>query len=76
MNELLKYILLNIGKSVGIAAGFVFALFIIFLGIKNTLFIALLCTLGYFLGKWYDQGVSYKKVIRDLLSTLKAGKWQ
>ena len=52
MNDLLKYLILNIGKVVGILAGLIIALLIIKFGLLKTLFIIALVILGLILGKW------------------------
>lgn len=75
MNDLLKFLILNIGKVVGILAGLIIALLIIKFGLLKTLFIIALVILGLILGKWYDEGISFGKAVREVLSSLRMDKW-
>lgn len=76
MNEILKFIFLNIGKVVGVILGLLIAFFLLTFGLLKTLFIAAFIILGYILGKWHDEGVSLRKIIREFLNALKIEKWQ
>lgn len=74
MNELLKFLLLNTGKVVGVVLGLLIAFFLLTFGFLKTLFIAAFLILGYILGKWHDEGISLKKMIREFLNALKIEK--
>jgi len=76
MNEFIKLLLLNPGKTAGIVLGFVLALFLIFIGIFKTLFIAGLVVLGYILGKWHDEGVSFKRFLKNIVDSFRDNKWK
>ena len=76
MNDFIKLILLNPGKAAGILFGFVLALLIIFFGLFKTHFIAGLVVLGYILGKWHDEGVSFRKFIKNIIGSFRDNKWQ
>jgi|DewCreStandDraft_4_1066084.scaffolds.fasta_scaffold04923_16 uncharacterized membrane protein len=76
MNDLLKFILVNFGKIFGIFLGLVIALCLLLLGIWKTLFIVALVILGFIIGKWYDEGFSLKKIIKDAIDSIRENKWQ
>jgi uncharacterized membrane protein len=75
MNDFTRLILVNIGKVAGALLGLITALLIIFLGWYKTLFIYLFVVLGVIIGKWYDEGVSFRKVIREFFAGLRVDKW-
>ncbi len=70
MNEILKYIILNFWKITGVLAGFSLALLLVIFGFKKTLFIMALMALGYYIGKWKDEGVSFRQVFKNLISSM------
>ncbi len=74
MNEILKFIFLNIGKVAGVIIGLLIAFFLLTFGLLKTLFIAAFIILGYILGKWHDEGVSLRKIVREFLNALKIEK--
>ncbi len=74
MNEILKFIFLNIGKVVGVIIGLFIAFFLLTFGLFKTLFIAAFIILGYILGKWHDEGISLRKIVREFLNALKIEK--
>ena len=74
MNDILKYIFVNMGKIAGVVGAFILAVFLITLGIKKTLFIIAFIILGYLLGKWFDEGVSFKKFLKDVINSLRSSK--
>ncbi|HDQ26720.1 MAG TPA: DUF2273 domain-containing protein [bacterium] len=76
MNELLKYILINSGKSLGIFLGFTIGLMIVLLGFLQALFIAALVVLGFILGKWHDEGVSVRRLLKKMIDTVKENRWR
>ncbi len=76
MNEILRFIFLNIGKVVGVILGLLIAFFLLVFGLLKTLFIAAFIILGFILGKWHDEGISLKKLVREFLNALKIEKWQ
>ncbi len=75
MNDFLRFLAVNIGKTAGVISGFVLALFIIFFGIPNTLLIIALVVLGFILGKWRDEGFSFSKFFRDIAAAVRDRKW-
>ena len=75
MNDLIRFLLLNIGKTVGVILGIIIAALLLWLGIFKTLFIAAFIILGFILGKWHDEGISYKKLFRDIAAALRVDKW-
>lgn len=75
MNDILKFLALNIGKTAGVILGIVLAFFIIFFGIPNTLLIIALAVLGFILGKWHDKGFSFSKFFRDIVAAVRDRKW-
>lgn len=76
MNDFLKFIFLNLGKFIGITFGLIVALCLLFLGIWKTLFIISIVILGFIIGKWYDEGFSIKKIVRDIIDSFRENKWQ
>ncbi|HNZ29319.1 MAG TPA: DUF2273 domain-containing protein [Candidatus Goldiibacteriota bacterium] len=75
MTELVKLILLNIGRITGVIAGFVLALFLVVFGVWKTVFIIFLTAFGFILGRFYDDGFDIKKTFREILSVLRMDKW-
>ena len=75
MNDILRFIALNINKVAGAILGFILALLIIFFGIPNTLLIIALVVLGFILGKWRDEGFSFTKFFRDVAAAVRDRKW-
>ncbi len=74
MNDVLRVIILNIGKITGALAGLLIALFLVCFGLFKTLFIAGLVVLGFILGKWYDEGVSFGKIASDIVRAIRVRK--
>ena len=75
MTELVKLILLNIGRITGVIAGFVLALFLVIFGVWKTVFIIFLTAFGFILGRFYDDGFDIRKTFREILSVLRMDKW-
>jgi len=75
MNSFTKFLLINIGKIGGALLGLITACMIIFIGPFKTLFIFLFVLLGYLVGKWFDEGISIRKTIKDILASLRVDKW-
>ncbi len=75
MTELVKLILLNIGRITGVIAGFVLALFLVVFGVWKTVFIIFLTAFGFILGRFYDDGFDIRKTFREILSVLRMDKW-
>jgi uncharacterized membrane protein len=71
MNEILKYIILNFWKITGVILFFLFALSLVIFGFLKTLLIIALCVLGYILGKWKDEGVSLKQMLKKISSSMR-----
>jgi uncharacterized membrane protein len=76
MNDFLKFIFSNFGKLLGLISGLIIALCLLFLGIWKTLFIIALVILGFILGKLYDEGFSFKKIVKDIIDSFRENKWQ
>ncbi len=76
MNDFLKFIFSNFGKLIGLVLGLIIALCLLFLGIWKTLFIVGLVISGFIIGKWYDEGFSIKKIIKDFIDSIRENKWQ
>lgn len=76
MNDFLKFLFSNFGKFLGIILGLIVALCLLFLGIWKTLFIVAIVILGFIIGKWYDEGFSIKKIIKDIMNSIRENKWQ
>ncbi|OPZ66057.1 MAG: hypothetical protein BWY84_00351 [Candidatus Aerophobetes bacterium ADurb.Bin490] len=75
MTELVKLILLNIGRITGVIAGFVLALFLVIFGVWKTVFIIFLTAFGFILGRFYDDGFDIRKTFREIVSVLRMDKW-
>ena len=75
MNDFLRFLLLNIGKISGALIGFLLALFLVIFGFFKTLFIVALTLLGYILGKWKDEGLSLRKMLKEIIRSLRERKW-
>jgi hypothetical protein len=75
-NDLLKFLLLNFGKTAGVVLGLLLALSLIFLKLQNTLLLIALVILGFLIGKWFDEGVSLKKFLKELMDSFSENKWQ
>lgn len=75
-NEILKFILLNFGKTAGVVLGLLLALSLIFFKLLNTLLIIGLVVLGFIIGKWFDEGVNLRKFIKDLVDSVSENKFQ
>jgi len=75
MTELVKLILLNIGRITGVIAGFVLALFLVVFGVWKTVFIIFLTAFGFILGRFYDDGFDIRKTFREIVSVLRMDKW-
>jgi uncharacterized membrane protein len=71
MNEFLKYLVLNFWKIAGLIAFFFLALFLVIFGFFKTLFIIAVSVLGFILGKWKDEGISFSQFIRDIFSFMR-----
>ena len=71
MNELLKFVILNFWKITGLLSFFLLALFLVIFGLFKTLFILALSVLGYILGKWKDEGVSVRQMIKNIYSSMR-----
>ena len=71
MNELLKFVILNFWKLAGFLAFFMLALFLVIFGFLKTLFIIALAVLGFILGKWKDEGVSFTQLIRNIYASMR-----
>lgn len=76
MNDFLKFIFSNFGKFLGLFLGLIIALCLLFLGIWKTLFVVGLVILGFIIGKLYDEGFSIKKIIKDVIDSIRENKWQ
>lgn len=76
MNDILKYILLNLGKVIGVISALLLSILLLTIGLLKTLFIAAFVILGYILGKWHDEGISLRKIVREFLNALKIEKWR
>ncbi len=76
MKEFLHFLLLNIGKIIGIISAFIISLLIVIFGIAKTLIILLFCLLGYIIGKWFDEGISPLTFLSEAIKSLKEGKWR
>jgi uncharacterized membrane protein len=70
MNAFLKYIILNFWKIAGLLAGFLLGLFLVIFGFFKTLFILAVALLGFILGKWKDEGVSARHIIKKIASNM------
>jgi uncharacterized membrane protein len=71
MNELLKYLILNFWKIAGVLLFFLLGLSLVIFGFLKTLFIIAFCVLGYLLGKWKDEGVSLKQMLKKFSSSMR-----
>ncbi|MEI7542013.1 MAG: DUF2273 domain-containing protein [bacterium] len=71
MNELFKIIILNFWRIIGLIVFFLLALFLVIFGFFKTLFIIAITALGFMLGKWKDEGVSFSKVIKDIYTSMR-----
>lgn len=71
MKELLKYIILNFWKISGLILFFLLALFLVIFGFFKTLFIIALSVLGFILGKWKDEGVSFTQLIKNIFKSMR-----
>ena len=71
MNELLKYIILNFWKISGLILFFLLALFLVIFGFFKTLFIIALSVLGFILGKWKDEGISFTQLIKNIFKSMR-----
>ena len=56
----------NPGKAAGIAAGAVFGILILTVGVVKTVLIMLFILLGYLIGKLKDDNISLKSLIDDI----------
>lgn len=75
-NDFLRFLLLNFGKTAGVVLGFLLAMSLIFLKLWNTLLIIGLVILGFIIGKWFDEGISLKKFLKDIMDSVSENKWQ
>ena len=75
-NDLVKLLLLNFGKTAGAVIGLLLALSLIFFKLLNTLLIIALVVLGFIIGKWFDEGVSLKKFLKEIMDSFSENKWQ
>lgn len=75
-NDFIRFLFLNFGKTTGIILGFLLALSLIFLKLLNTLLIIGLIVLGFIIGKWFDEGVSLKKFLKDIMDSFSENKFQ
>jgi uncharacterized membrane protein len=75
-NDFIKLLLLNFGKTAGIILGLLLALSLIFFKLLNTLLIIALVVLGFIIGKWFDEGISLKKFLKDIVDSFGENKWQ
>lgn len=75
-NDFIKLLLLNFGKTAGVILGLLLALSLIFFKLLNTLLIIALVILGFIIGKWFDEGVSLKKFLKDIVDSFGENKWQ
>lgn len=74
MKEILKYLILNFWKITGIVSFFLLALFLVIFGFIKTLFIIAMCALGFILGKWKDEGVSLRKILKNFSSYMRINR--
>ena len=65
-NKLIDWAEKNPWQCVGILGGFLVGLLVILIGFWQTLFIVLMATFGYFLGKGKDEGKPLSERIRGL----------
>jgi uncharacterized membrane protein len=56
------------GKTTGITLGFLFGIFTVILGFWKTFFIALCITVGFFLGKRFDENDHFKDIMNKFLN--------
>ncbi len=75
MNDFLRFIFVNIGKTTGVLIGFLLGLFLIIFGFFKTLFIFALVILGFILGKWFDEGISFRKILKSIILSIRERKW-
>ncbi|MCE5301349.1 MAG: DUF2273 domain-containing protein [Spirochaetia bacterium] len=76
MNEILKFIILNFWKFAGAMAGFSLGLLLVIFGLWKTLFVILVMVLGYMLGKWKDEGLSFNAMFKNIMSSMHVDKWR
>ena len=74
MNEILKYLILNFWKITGVILFFLLALLLVIFGFLKTLFIIAFCVLGYILGKWKDEGVSLRQMLKKFSSSMRINR--
>ena len=76
MRDFLRFFFLNAGKIIGTFLAFLISLFIVIFGMLKTFIIVLICTLGFFLGKWFDEGISPLNFLSEAVKSIKEGKWR
>ncbi|MBP7791482.1 MAG: DUF2273 domain-containing protein [Candidatus Goldbacteria bacterium] len=76
MNDFMKFIFSNFGKFSGVILGIIIALCLLFMGIWKTLFIVAFVVLGFIIGKWYDEGLTIKKIAKNIVDSFRENKWQ
>jgi len=76
MKEFLRIVVQNIGKITGAVLAFFIALMIAIFGLLKTIFIILCVFLGYYIGTLFDDGVSLKKIIRDIMNLFRPDQWR
>ncbi len=75
MKEILRIVIQNIGKIIGAVVAFFIALMIAIFGFLKTIFIVLCVLLGYYLGTLFDDGLSFKKTIKDIMNLFRLDQW-
>jgi uncharacterized membrane protein len=76
MKEILRIVVRNIGKITGAILAFFIALMIAIFGLLKTIFIILCVLLGYYIGTLFDDGVSLKKTIKDIMNLFRPDQWR
>jgi uncharacterized membrane protein len=68
---LLQFILENRGKTLGIAAGFIFGLLFLFVGFFKTIIFMVFVATGFYLGSKFDK----QEDLSDVLDRILPGKF-
>ena len=66
IDSLKEWINSNPGKAAGVAAGAVFGILVLTVGVVKTVLIMLFILLGYLIGKLKDDNISLKSLINDI----------
>lgn len=68
ISKLLNYYQENKGKCIGSLLGLIAAIMILVIGFFKTLFIFLFIFIGYYLGRKFDEGLTMKEIIINLIN--------